>query len=404
MLTYIQNGTKEYKRASFALFLGGFVTFSILYTTQPLMPEFSREFHVSAPIASLALSLSTGVLAVTMLLAASISDAIGKKQIMTISMLFTSILGLFTAFTPSFVTLLIFRAVLGVFIAGVPSIAMGYIAEEFDPRGIGKIMGLYISGTSIGGMAGRIITGILTDFFSWRISLMATGVIALFLSILFWFMIPSPRHAVKKAMDWNSVWEGYKTHLFNKKLMALITLGFLFMGSFVTLYNYIGFLLMGSPYHLSQTLIGFIFIVYIFGTFSSVYMGKKADLYGNALVIKISIALTVSGAALTLVPALIGKIIGISIFTFGFFASHSIASAWVGERARSFKAQASSLYLLFYYLGSSLVGSFGGYFWTHYQWVGVISLIILLLMIAYPLVMFAQKEPEKVHAAYKITK
>jgi YNFM family putative membrane transporter len=216
-LAYIQNGTQEYKKASFALFLGGFVTFSILYTTQPLMPEFSREFHVSAPIASLSLSLSTGVLAVTMLLAACISDVIGKKQIMTLSMLFTSILGLLTAFTPNFGTLLVFRALLGVFIAGIPSIAMGYIAEEFNPQGIGKIMGLYISGTSIGGMAGRIITGVITDFFSWRFALITIGVLALILSILFWCTIPSPRRVNKKKMDWQTVWEGYKTHLLNKK-------------------------------------------------------------------------------------------------------------------------------------------------------------------------------------------
>jgi MFS transporter, YNFM family, putative membrane transport protein len=46
ILTYIQSGTRAYKRASLALFLGGFVTFSILYTTQPLLPAFAKEFHV----------------------------------------------------------------------------------------------------------------------------------------------------------------------------------------------------------------------------------------------------------------------------------------------------------------------------------------------------------------------
>lgn len=390
-MTYIQSGTKEYKRASFALFLGGFVTFSILYTTQPLMPTFSTTFHVSASIASLTLSSSTGFLAITMLLAASLSDRIGKKQIMTLSMLVTSILGLLTAITPNFITLLVFRAILGIFIAGIPSIAMAYVAEEFEPQGIGRIMGLYISGTSIGGMAGRIITGIVTDYFSWRIALIVIGVIALILSTMFWFTIPTPRNSLKKTMDWKSALDGYRSHLKNKKLMALIFLGFVFMGSFVTLYNYIGFLLMGSPYHLSQSLIGFIFIVYVFGTFSSVYMGNKADEFGNAFILKISVAITIIGAVITLVPWLILKIAGISIFTFGFFACHSIASAWVGDRAGRHKAQASSLYLLFYYLGSSLVGSFGGYFWTHYGWSGVISLISLLLLIAYPLILFAQK-------------
>ena len=395
-MSYIQKGTKEYYQACLSLFLAGFVTFSILYTTQPLMPAFSKQFDVSAPVASLSLSLSTGLLAIVMLAAATLSDTMGKKRIMTLSMIFTSILGLSTALSPSFLTLLIFRALLGIFIAGVPSIAMAYVAEEFNPQAIGKIMGLYISGTSIGGMGGRIITGILTDLFNWRIALVIIGSIALIISIVFWRILPEPRRYQKKAFDWRTAVQAYQSHLKNKRIMSLIFLAFLLMGSFVTMYNYIGFLLMEPPYRLSQTLIGFIFIVYICGTFSSVFMGKKADQYGHSYILKISIGIMILGAITTLIPLLIIKIIGIAIFTFGFFASHSIASAWVGEISTQFKVQSSSLYLLFYYLGSSLVGSFGGYFWIHFKWVGVIILICTLLVGGFPLILFAQKEKKAV--------
>ena len=148
---------------------------------------------------------------------------------------------------------------------------------------------------------------------------------------------------------------------------------------------------MEPPYRLSQTLIGFIFIVYIFGTFSSVFMGKKADEYGHSFILKLSIGIMIVGALITLLPSLIIKILGIAIFTFGFFASHSIASAWVGEISTHFKVQSSSLYLLFYYLGSSFIGSFGGYFWIHFKWGGIISLICALLIVGFPLILFAQK-------------
>ncbi|RFU64971.1 MFS transporter [Peribacillus glennii] len=393
---YILKGSKEYTRASLALFLGGFVTFSILYTTQPLLPVFAKEFHVSAPFASLTLSLSTGLLAISMLVSAALSDAMGKKKIMVLSMFFTSFLAILTALSPNFITLLILRALLGIFIAGVPSISMAYIGEEFHPKGIARIMGLYISGTTIGGMAGRILIGLLSDIFSWRIALTAVGGLTLIFSVLFLFALPKSRHTVIKPLDWKSVGHSYKTHIMNKQLLALFLLAFLLMGSFVTLYNYIGFLLVDPPYGLSQTLVGFIFIVYICGTYSSVYMGKKADEYGYTLILKLSIAIMLAGALITLVPSLIGKIAGLSIFTFGFFASHSIASSLVGELAGENKAQASSLYLLFYYLGSSLIGSFGGYFWIHFQWYGVISLILVLLFIGYPLVLAASKRVGRV--------
>ncbi|UQD52377.1 MFS transporter [Bacillus methanolicus] len=401
-MVYIEKGTKEYRKASLSLFLGGFVTFAILYTTQPLLPIFAKEFHVSASRASLSLSVSTGVLAFAMLVVAALSDAIGKKRTMSLSLFFTSILCLLTSLSPNFMILLLIRAILGIFIAGVPAIAMAYVAEEFNPKGIGQIMGLYISGTSIGGMAGRIITGVLTDLFTWRIALMTIGGISLIFSTVFWLTLPASRHIVKKTFDRETAWAAYKSHLSNKRIIALIMLSFLLMGSFVTLYNYIGFLLHEPPYRLSEALIGFIFVVYLFGTFSSIFMGKKADQYGRSLLLKISITIMVGGAIITLVPSLLAKIIGISIFTFGFFASHSIASAWVGDCAVNNKAQASSLYLLFYYIGSSLVGSIGGFFWTHFHWIGVISLILVLLMIGYPLALFAQRG-EQISTQYHIS-
>jgi MFS transporter, YNFM family, putative membrane transport protein len=393
-LTYIQTGTREYKKASLALFFGGFVTFAILYTTQPLLPIFAKEFHVSAASASLTVSVSTGILSFMMLLAAALSDRIGKKKIMVLSMIFTSGLGMIMAFSPNFISLVLLRACLGVFAAGVPSIAMAYVAEEFHPIGIGKIMGLYISGTSIGGMAGRILTSLLTDFFSWRAAMFTIGAISFVLSIIFSLTLPAPRHFFKKTLNGKTVFTAYYVHFRNKPLMSLIFLGFLFMGGFVTLYNYIGFLLTESPYSFSQSIIGFIFIVYLFGSFSSVYMGRKADQYGHSPVLKISIALTVFGAILTLAPLIFVKIIGISIFTYGFFGSHSIASAWIGEQAKINKAQASALYLLFYYLGSSLAGTAGGYFWTHFHWLGVIAFIVTLLLFSCPLIAYAQKRLE----------
>jgi YNFM family putative membrane transporter len=395
-LVYINKGTKEFKRASLALFFAGFVIFATLYSTQPLLPVLSKEFNVSPTVASLTLSLTTGILAISMIFAAAVSDTIGKKRVMVLSMFLTSILGLLTALSPNFVTLLPERALLGVFIAGVPSIAMAYVGEEFRPEGIGVIMGLYVAGTSIGGMSGRIFTGILTDLFNWRVALVCIGILTFILTIIFIYILPEPRNRVKKRFDWKSAIAAYQTHLRNKRIMSIILLAFLLQGSFVTLYNYIGYLLEAPPYGLSQTLIGFIFIVYLAGTWSSVYMGKKADQFGNASMLKLSLGIMIIGAILTLVPFLIGKILGLIIFTFGFFACHSIASAWVGEKAKGYKAQASSMYLLFYYMGSSIVGAFGGIFWSNYEWGGVITLISVLLALGFPLVFVAENRKQAV--------
>jgi MFS transporter, YNFM family, putative membrane transport protein len=378
-MSFIEPATKEYRRAKIALFIAGLVPFMMIYTTQPTMPLFADEFGVSAPAASLTLSLSTGLLAFTMLAAGSFADFIGMKKIMVTSMILTSLMGVLSAASPNFYTLLLFRALLGIFVAGVPSIAMAYIGRTFSPLHTTMIMGFYIAGSSIGGMSGRILTGFLTDLFSWRISFAIIGTATLILSLVFWHTLPAQQILSSKKPDWNSMWGAYKNHLSNKHLNHLFVLGFLLMGSFISMYNYIGFLLTKPPYSLSQTLIGFIFIVYLSGTFSSIYMGKKANEFGSMPTLKLSFVITIGGTALTFFPVLAFKLLGLAVFTFGFFASHSIVSSLVTERAQQHKAEASSLYLLFYYLGSSIVGSFGGYFWEHFNWTGVISFNLILL-------------------------
>ncbi|WP_416826365.1 MFS transporter [Ectobacillus polymachus] len=391
-MTFFERGSREYRNACISLFLAGFVSFATLYATQPILPILSMDFHISAAASSLTLSLSTMALAVGMLFAAPLSDTIGQKQIMILSMIITSILGLATAFSPNYVTLIVLRGILGLAVAGVPAIAMAYTSEEFHPSGLGKIMGLYIAGTSIGGMAGRILTGILTDLFSWRVALATLGIIAILMSLLFWRLLPSPVHHRKQSFQWKPALQAYKIHLDNKSLIPLLCMGFVLMGGYVTLYNYVGFMLMEPPYNLSQTVIGFLFLVNLGGAYSSMYMGKKADHYGRPLILKISLCIMICGAILTLIPNFIIKLLGISVFTFGFFGSHSVASSWVGARADVNKSQASSLYLLLYYVGSSIVGSIGGIFWTDYKWPGVILLIVCILLCGYPLIFAAYKK------------
>ena len=77
-MTYLEQGTTAYRKSSLALFAGAFVTFAILYSTQPLLPEFTREFNISPTLASLSLSVTTITLAVFMLLRVCAVEAGGE--------------------------------------------------------------------------------------------------------------------------------------------------------------------------------------------------------------------------------------------------------------------------------------------------------------------------------------
>ena len=381
-MSYIQKGTVAFRKTSMALFFGGFSTFAIMYSTQPLLPEFSREFHIAPAVASLSLSVTTIALAVSMLFVGSLSEVKGRKTLMIFSLLAASLLAVLTAFVPNYHVLLILRVLQGLVLAGLPAVAMAYLSEEIEPASLGIAMGLYISGNSVGGMSGRIIIGMLTDYFNWRVALGSIGILSILASLLFWYLLPDSKHFQPRSFEIGKLLRSMANQLKDPGLLCLYGIGFFLMGSFVTLFNYIGYQLIAPPYSLSQTIVGWIFVIYIVGTFSATWMGRLADIHGRRQILWVALLIMASGAGLTLWTPLVLKILGIAIFTFGFFGSHSLASSWVGQRAIHDKAQASSLYLFFYYVGSSIGGTVGGTFWSAFGWGGVISLILGFLLLA----------------------
>ena len=155
----IESGTPAFRRTNLAMFAAGFSTFALLYSVQPLLPLFAAEFQLGAAASSLALSVTTGMLAVAMLLASSLSDVWGCKPVMVVSLLASALLTLAAALAPSWPALLLLRTLLGLALSGLPAVAMAYVGEEMHPKSVGLAMGLYISGSSLGGMGGRLVTG-----------------------------------------------------------------------------------------------------------------------------------------------------------------------------------------------------------------------------------------------------
>ena len=376
----IHHGTPAFRRTNLALFAAGFATFGLLYCVQPLMPEFSRDYGVSEAGAALSLSLTTGVLAFAMLFAGALSDAWGRKSVMVVSLLSSAVLVLVTAVMPDWSALLLVRTLLGLTLSGLPAVAMTYLSEEMHAESIGLGMGLYISGSAVGGMGGRLITGVLADFFGWRIGVAVVGAIGVLAALVFWRALPPSRPFVAQPLRWRTVLGRFNGIFRDRGLPWLFVEGFLLLGAFVTVYNYLGYRLLAPPYKLSQAAVGLIFGIYLVGTFSSAWMGHLAGRLGRRKVLWTAFALMLAGVALTMLQPLPLIMLGIVAVTFGFFGGHSIVSSWVGRRAGAAKAQAASVYLFCYYMGSSIAGASGGLFYASHGWNGVALFVGALVL------------------------
>nr|WP_236263046.1 MFS transporter [Pantoea sp. S62] len=369
-------------RVTLALFSAGLATFALLYCVQPILPVLSQQFGVSPATSSLSLSISTGLMALGLLVTGPLSDAIGRKSVMVTALMLAAICTLISATMTSWHGILIMRALMGLSLSGVAAVGMTYLSEEMDARVVAFSMGLYISGNSIGGMSGRLLSGVLTDLLSWRIAVAVIGCFSLASALMFWKILPASRHFRPITLRPRNLLINFRLHWRDPGLPWLFAEGFLLMGAFVTLFNYIGYRLLDAPWHLSQAVVGLLSVVYLTGSWSSPKAGALTTRLGRGPVMLGATAIMLLGLLVTAFDSLWLILPGMMLFTAGFFAAHAVASGWIGPRARRARGQASSLYLFSYYVGSSVAGTLGGLFWHNFGWSGITLFISVLLILA----------------------
>lgn len=379
-LAGIRTGSPEFRRVSLALFAAGFATFALLYHVQPLLPLLAETFHVAPAESALALSLATGFLSVSLLLSGALADIFGRKPVMVASLTLSALLTLIMAIIPSWHGLLLARALFGVTLAGLPAVAMAYLGEEMHPTALDRAMGLYIAGSAMGGMAGRLVTGVVVDFLPWQAATIGIGLLGLASAGAVWRSLPVSAGFVRRPARLGSMLPALAAPLARADLRLLFVQGFLLMGGFITIFNYMGFRLLVPPFDLPQSVVAMIFSAYLLGMGSSSSVGRLTARWGRARVMAGAVLVMAAGVGLTLLDSLYGVVPGIGLMTFGFFGAHSIASGWVGALAPvSGKAQSSSLYLFSYYMGSSLVGAAGGIVWATLGWGGLVAVVLGML-------------------------
>ncbi len=367
-------------RIRLALFMAGFATFSLLYCVQPLLPEFARDFGVSATASSLPLSLATGGLAIAIFCAGAVSENLGRRGLIFGSIALAAILNGVAAFVPHWGALVAVRTLSGIALGGVPAVAMVYLAEELPPHKLGAATGLYVGGNAFGGMMGRIGMSVLTDHFGWRTALAMLSAFDLLCALGFVLLLPPSRHFVRKTgLNLSYHFKAWGSHLRHRHLPWLFSIPFVLMGTFVSVYNYAGFRLGGPEFGLSQSQIGMIFSAYVFGIVASSVAGAGSDRFGRGPVVLGGMVLAIIGVALTATHWLPVIVTGIVLLTMGFFIAHAAASAWVGRLGGASKSHAASLYLLAYYVGSSVIGSASGWFWEHGGWNALVTFCLVLL-------------------------
>jgi MFS transporter, YNFM family, putative membrane transport protein len=371
-----RTGEPGFRRAATAVFLSGIAVFAALYAPQALLPELTRSFGVSPAASTLAISVSTGALAVGLLVLGPLSDRRGRTGILHASLAAAALLAVLIAVAPTWWVLLVLRGLQGFALAGLPAVAVAYLREELHPGVSGRAIGLYVSGTALGGLSGRLISGFLTELGGWRTALGGAALLAVGCAVAVRLLLPPSRRfrpVPRQGRLLRQLAQGFT----DPALLVLYGVAALLMGGFVAVYNAGTFRLESAPYSLSPALAGLVFLAYLLGSASSPTAGALADRFGRRLVVPAAVLVMGAGIALTLPAPLWCVVLGLCVLTTGFFAAHGVASGWVAVRAQlggRAVGQAASLYSFWYYVGSSVGGTLAGRAWSDAGWTGVVLL------------------------------
>ncbi|MBR9827796.1 MAG: MFS transporter [Oceanospirillales bacterium] len=397
----ITSGSSTFWRATLALCLGSFMIFANVYITQPLLPMLAQTFEVSALQAGWTFTVTTLTLGLSLLIWGPLSDALGRRWIMLLTMSGATLVTLLLSQTDSYTGMLVLRAVQGVLLAGLPAIAIAWMGDEFERPAMLLAVGLYIGGNSLGGISGRLIGGFVGDWLGWSQAFMVMTLLSVVCLLVFALMLPASKNFRPQPLKPRRMLADLGSHLRNPVLLLAYLIGGFNFFIFINQYSYITFVLADAPYNLPTRVLGMLFLTYLSGTVGSAIAGKVGQRLAQPLCMALGVLVLMTGTVLTLSTELWLIVLGFLVNSFGFFFAHSSASSWVSQNAHHARASASSLYLLFYYTGASTGGFYLHPFWEWQAWNGVVigSLLVLLLTLGLSLALYRLQQRRSVTVA-----
>ncbi|MBY8037930.1 MFS transporter [Vibrio fluvialis] len=364
----IELSSPQYRKVTFALAFGSFLVFCNLYLFQPMLPYMAKHFAVSETQINWLFAASTLALSVSLVPWAISSEAIGRRRVMLLGLFAMPMIGAVMLISSDFWVLVLARALMGVALAAFASVAVAYMVEELSPQAFSKAIGGYIAANSLGGISGRIFGGLLTDALGWQQAVIAMAGFTFIGALIVLACLPvQVNFKPQRGMFFHHN-RALVKHLSNRTIWLAMLIGGTNFALFVNLYSVMGFRLVAEPYSMPIGLASLIFLCYLAGTLSSKLTANWTKRYPPITGMVVGAALSMSGMLIALVESIPFMMLGLMLISFGAFFTHTLAYAWVSQKATEAKATATALYLVHYYVGGSLGGFYLLYCWQHGGW------------------------------------
>jgi YNFM family putative membrane transporter len=363
-----------------AIGIPGFCAFFNLYGPQSLLPSLAQEFSATPAQISLTMTAATLAIAISAPFSGAIADVLGRKRVIAAAMIFATVPLIMIALASNLHALIVWRFVLGLALPPIFTVVVAYIGEEWPPGQAMGVMGVYMAATSVGGFAGRFVSGLLADTVGWRAGFLMTAAMTLACGIAVAAILPRERNFTRSG-GLTVSGRQMLAHLRNPQLLATYAVGFGTLFNFIALFTYVNFVLAAPPFNLSPTLLGAIFVTYLAGAAAVLGLGRAIARFGRRTLVIGAIGLWAGGALLTLAPSLPVIIAGLAVAACGGFIVQATSTGYVALTAESGRTSAIGFYAASYYVGGSIGAILPGLTWNAGGWAACVGMVVVMQML-----------------------
>jgi sugar phosphate permease len=171
------------------LFFSALLSFCIRLAPAVVIPNLQSDFAVDAAALGLLTSIYLWPFAILQPVAGVLTDALGPRRTVTLSLLLTAGGQLLLAAAPSFPLALLGRVLTGVGAAALFVGAAKIMVHWFRPREFGTLTGLWTSVANIGGVTAAAPLAALVTLVGWRISFGSLGFVVLGTGLLIYIFV-----------------------------------------------------------------------------------------------------------------------------------------------------------------------------------------------------------------------
>jgi MFS transporter, YNFM family, putative membrane transport protein len=370
----------QFDRRKIAVATTGFCAFLNLYSPQALLPELAREFSASPAEMSAVMTASAAAIALTAPFTGALADVIGRKRVIAAAMLAVVIPMAMIALATSLEGMIVWRFLQGLLLPPIFAVAIAYVGDEWPAAQVPAVAGLYVTGASIGGFAGRFVPGLLADLAGWRSGFLALAVISLAGAVVVAVVLPRERSFVRSEGLGASVRQMLR-HLRNPQLLATYAIGFGVLFNFIAVFTYVNFHLAAPPYSFSPTLLGTIFVTYLAGSATAPLIGWAVVRFGRRPFILGVLCVWACGALLLLAQPLAAIILGLLLCAICGMLCQAISTGYVTAIAKDGRSSAVGLYVTAFYVGGSMGALLPGLAWSAAGWPACVAMALAMLAI-----------------------